>query len=350
MLAVFQVAAYLFSEGAEVDEASRLAPMESNLNTYQNLSSLDFDELLFFVSWDPEAGAAKTFDVFTKPRLDLAKRNGMSAMISFEPSRKKPSGQQVNYSLDSIISGEHDQYLSEYFEKLAAYTAENPEVQISIRTMHAMNAPIDAYHWSNSNPGKYKKAYAHIYEIGSLCKTLKWSFVFNNFSADSNWRNKRADSYLKWMPGSIEFESIGVAGFSRPYLKSKDGPTGGEVTPGDVLPEQFFQKIRERLPHAKLVVSETGVPYMKNTSELIEYTDHYYMKDQERAYWYQDLFRHLSEMDSKYNLNAVTISFGGNDHARSIDDTRDILTVVELSKTLEHFQRKGIRVGMYLGK
>ena len=50
LLAVFQVAAYLFSEGAEVDEASRLAALNSNLNTYQNLSSLDFDELLFFVS------------------------------------------------------------------------------------------------------------------------------------------------------------------------------------------------------------------------------------------------------------------------------------------------------------
>ena len=162
LLAVFQVAAYLFSEGAEVDEASRLAALESNLNTYQNLSSLNFDELLFFVSWDPEGGAAKTFNTFTKPRLDLAKRNGMSAMISFEPTRKKPSGQQVNYSLDSSISGEYDQYLSEYFEKLDEYTAENPEVQISIRTMHA---PINAYHWSDSNPWKYKRAYTHIYEM-----------------------------------------------------------------------------------------------------------------------------------------------------------------------------------------
>jgi hypothetical protein len=330
-----------------------LAQLTSRLNLSKERK---FGALLFFIDWDDNTfeQGKEHFEKDVKPFLDLAYAERMIPIITWEPVKKDAQGAFAKeYSLPSITQGKSDEYLRGWQAGLQEWMTAHPKYEVRIRLMHEMNAPIARYHWSNVTPTEYKDAYEHVYRIiDTVDGNLQWMFVFQNFTADKAWLQKRASDYDQYIP-DVPLDYLGIDGYSRPFLAGVDGPPGGEVTPQQVLPEQFFKSMRQAYPKAKLVISETSVPYMEKTDEPVPYPEgvlSYQMTDEQRASWIVALQEYLIALDQTYALEEVTWFNGNTDYHWSLFASEDSRTVEAFREFMDGLDKNGITVGIYPGE
>jgi cellulose synthase/poly-beta-1,6-N-acetylglucosamine synthase-like glycosyltransferase len=337
--------------------AQKMTASLGQLNTQLDLQSEQaFSSLLFFIDWRENSVSAgsKQFEHDVAPVLDLAYENGMIPIITWEPVKKNAQGEFAqDFKLASIRDGQSDLYLQGWREGLQKWMSDHPGYEVRIRLMHEMNAPIQRYHWSNVSPAEYRASYEYIYEkIAPVSEDVKWMLVFQNFTADAGWQQKRAKDYEQYSP-NVDIDYVGIDGYSRPFLNGVDGPIGGEVTPAQVLPEAFFRRMRELYPTAGLVISETSVPYMPATDEPVPYPSgkvSYQMTDPERAAWISELQSYVVYLDQKYTLAEVTWFNGNTDYHWSLDASEDQLTVQAFKNFMQKLKNEKIGVGIYPGE
>lgn len=322
--------------------------INNELKGYKNTEKLD--SILFFAQWGDNTNKTgeKDFNQNVRPFLDFSYSHNVTPTITWEPFIKGKS-YTVYYTVDSILEGKSDYYIYGWTKALNDWMKMHPGFEVRIRLMHEMNAPIADYQWSHVGPKKYKKVYAYIYNHSVLNNLLKWEISFSNYTADSNWQNKRASGYLEYIP-AIDISYIGIDGYSRPYLKGKVGPTGGEVTPEQVLPENFFKTIRGKYPNIKILVSETSIPYMDKTDEFIPYPAGekvYFVRDVQRAAWIYDLDKYITELNKKYGVYEVTWFNADTDYNWSLEGFPNTKTLMAFDKMVGDFETKGIRVGLF---
>ncbi len=343
-----------FDENAAISSERLTISLDKLDDRLSNLGENKFQTFLFFIGWgeNTEAAGADQFRVSVAPILNLAYERQMTPIITWEPKFSDEELQQ-QFSLSSIADGQSDRYLRGWRDELQKWLNDHPDFEVRIRLMHEMNAPIAEYPWSHVSPESYRLIFEHIFSIvNDVDGNLQWMLVFQNLTADANWQNKRAGDYEKYIP-NVPIDYIGIDGYSRLYQVGVDGPPGGEVTPQQVLPEEFFRLIRKRFPQTKLVISETSVPYISKTDELIPYPAgqvSYQMTDLQRAEWITDLQKYVISLNEKYGLYEVIWFNGNTDYHWSLFAPEDLLTFRSFQNFISVLRRNEMKMGIYPGE
>lgn len=206
----------------------------TEVDTYQALATHQVDTALVFKTWSNN----KDFE-----RLDLVNLNKRKIMpvLSWEPwDNKGSTTNQPEFTLRTIINGEHDDLLRKWASEIKAL-----DFPIVLRFAHEMNGPW--YPWSeqvNGNEkGEYISAWRHIHKIFEDvgAENIIWTWAPN---VNRYLRNvPLADLY----PGDSFVDLIGISGYS---VDDKDD---FETVYGSTISE--IRTFTDR----KILVTEIGV-------------------------------------------------------------------------------------------
>jgi len=153
----------------------------------------------WFQQWDNNAA----LDVGS---LNYVRSHGSIPLVTWEPW--VPNGQttQPSYTLSSIINGNHDSYITSW-----AVAARNWGHPFFLRFAHEMNG--NWYPWServNGNqPGQYKQAWQHVYDIFQRNQATQVTFVFCPNVVDPT-----TTSIASLYPGDAYVHWLGVDGYN----------------------------------------------------------------------------------------------------------------------------------------
>ncbi|MFN3331863.1 MAG: glycoside hydrolase family 26 protein [Caldilinea sp.] len=177
--------------------------------------------------------------------LDQITGYGATPMITFMsiPQPGDAGCDNPNWNLDSIISGNHDQYLNNFARQASRYRHD-----ILMRWGHEMN--LSEYSWSGYCNGanttaaeKYVQAYQHIVNIFRENNANNihwvWSPYYRSFPSQS-WNN--IENYY---PGDDYVDWIGVTGYNYPGWFSFED-----------LFDEFLRNMSERHPTIPVMLVE----------------------------------------------------------------------------------------------
>lgn len=140
-------------------------------------------------------------------------------MITWEPwVRGGPTTNQPNYSLSTIIAGDHDSYIRSYARSLKQING-----IVYIRLMHEMNG--DWYPWAgtvNGNtPAQYAVAFRHIVDIfrEEGADNARWIWSLNN-SDSPQWGTANFRTYY---PGDNYIDFAAIDGYNWGVLATWSG-------------------------------------------------------------------------------------------------------------------------------
>ncbi len=165
-----------------------VAPSSGSVFSFEQMIGKRPDMLAVFISWDEEF-----------PN-DFALSSGQTLVIFWE---------QYEVSLDEIISGKSDSYISRFAKYAKAYNS-----PVIIAPFHEMNG--DWSPWSgaygNNTPEKFILAWKHVYDIFDNVKddNIKWAWVVNHESVPDTVVNA-IESYY---PGDGYADYVGIDGFN----------------------------------------------------------------------------------------------------------------------------------------
>jgi len=164
------------------DTASSLASFQQQINKQPDISAS-------FVGWG---------DNFPTDVATPLKQSGQTLLIFWEPT---------NTTLDQIISGSTDPYISQF-----ASDAKNYENSIILVPMPEMNGNWDSWDGTatGNTPAKYIQAYKHIHDLFSGVQNVKFGWAVNNDSVPDTPENAIANYY----PGDNYVDYVGVDGFN----------------------------------------------------------------------------------------------------------------------------------------
>ncbi len=198
--------------------------------TINEMSSLIGDNLTIinvYLQWGNEYNSRLTPEFF-----QVFQRRGVTPMITWEPWNPSMGVNQEEYSLATIISGKHDEYIRQSARAIANYN--NP---VFLRFAHEMNG--NWYPWSGTvngnSPEQYALAWKHVVAIfrSEGVVNVTWVWTPNAGSVPNTQNNVLAsyypgDEYVDWV-GLDGYNWGGLQGdkswrsfdqiFSRPYVE-----------------------------------------------------------------------------------------------------------------------------------
>lgn len=115
--------------------------------------------------------------------------------------------EHYGFTLDSIIAGEHDEYIKEFRNEAANYDGE-----IILAPFHEMNGNWDGWGGAvgNNTPGKVILAWQHIFGIFQGVTNVKFAWTVNSLSVPNIEENNISHYY----PGEAYVDYVAVDGFN----------------------------------------------------------------------------------------------------------------------------------------
>ena len=178
-------------------------PNAAIISTYETIISREVSVVMWFLDW--------TYP-FPTATCEIINAHGSVPMITWMPM-KWADGTDETYSLENIIAGNCDSYISSF-----ANSAKSWGKPVFLRWGHEMNG--NWYNWSGYNNGsneaavaKYKEAWKRIYitfeALGANNVTWVWCPMNENIP-DQPWNY--ADKYY---PGNDYVDWVAFDGYSR---------------------------------------------------------------------------------------------------------------------------------------
>lgn len=190
---------------------------------------------------------------------------GATPMITWEPWNGEDGGiTQEKYSLDSIINGNHDDYISQFAKDVKAWGK-----PILLRPMHEMNG--DYYPWSctinGDDPTKYVRAFRRLKNLFNLHGANNAKFVWSPNYASPPSVADQCKNFSNLYPGDEYADYIGVSA----YNWGKDTSKGPGWVSLESLLEPFIDDMARLFPSKEIIVSEMGVVNEATVSEKSEW-------------------------------------------------------------------------------
>ena len=140
-------------------------------------------------------------DFSTQFPLEFAKQadaTGHILLIFWEPS---------NVSLDSIISGQYDEYVKNFANQANIYGK-----PIILVPMPEMNGNWDSWSGTSGNNSfaKIIEAWRHMHNLFLIAPNVKWGWTVNNVSVPDTPQN----AIVNYYPGDTYVDYVGVDGFN----------------------------------------------------------------------------------------------------------------------------------------
>jgi len=159
-----------------------------------------------YIAW---AESENNLNEFPTAQLQTLSNDGYLPEITWEPWDDSSGVNQPNYSLASIIDGDHDSYIQAWAEAAKAYGK-----PLLIRFAQEMNG--NWYPWSEqvngNSPGEYVQAWQHVHDIFAEdgVQNVKW--VWSPNVVGSGVSSNLAELY----PGDAYVDYVGIDGYSYP--------------------------------------------------------------------------------------------------------------------------------------
>jgi hypothetical protein len=194
-----------------------------------------------YIGWSYPASESYASN-FPTPQLVTLSNDGYLPEITWEPWLDSSGVNQPNYSLASIIDGNHDSYIQSWAKAAKAYGK-----PLLIRFAQEMNGTW--YPWSEqvngNSPGEYVQAWQHVHNIFAedAVQNVKWVWSPNVVGSGAS------SDLTELYPGDAYVDYIGIDGYSYP----NDGcPTASELF-GPTL------AITNQLSARPAMIAETGI-------------------------------------------------------------------------------------------
>lgn len=159
--------------------------------------------VMFYQDWGSKSG-------FNSTLMSKLSSDGRTPIITWEPWDASSGSIDIEthaqYSPQSIIDGEHDEYIRNWARGAAAYNQ-----PFFLRFAHEMNG--NWYPWGNSknDPATYKKMWKHVHDIFEEegATNVVWVWSPNNTDEFGS-----SDTILAYYPGDAYVDWVGVSGFN----------------------------------------------------------------------------------------------------------------------------------------
>lgn len=177
--------------------------------------------------------------------LDVVRSAGADPVVTWEPWKHLggDSYDRSAFTMASLVSGAHDDYLYRWADELAAWGQ-----PVYLRFAHEPNGTW--YPWSpagGTSPETYVQAWRHVYGIFATknVRNVRWIWAPNVIVA--------GEKLVQWYPGDDVVDVIGVDG----YNWGTSIPGGEWTSPKNLFGESFAQ-IRRFAPDKPILVTEVG--------------------------------------------------------------------------------------------
>jgi len=197
-----------------------------------------------YVGWSYPASEPSASD-FPTAQLETLSGDGYLPEITWEPWNGSNGVDQPNFSLASIINGDHDSYIQAWAEAAKAYGK-----PLLIRFAQEMNG--NWYPWSEqvngNSPGEYVAAWQHVHNIFTEdgATNVKWIWSPNAvYPGTSGASSALTELY----PGNAFVDYVGIDGYSYPI---EGCPTASELF-GPTL------AITNQISDRPAMIAETGI-------------------------------------------------------------------------------------------
>ena len=208
----------------------------NQVNSFERAVQANADIVMWFSDWSR--------GVVDRRQLEAVASHGSVAEITWEPwdSALGPNQPQPEYSMSSIVAGEHDDYIRQWADELREFGR-----PVMLRFAHEMNVQGTGYPWAQpeqNSAGEYVAAWRRIHDIfeGRNATNVRWV-----------WSPLASKFPVEYYPGDRYVDVIGFSGFN-----------GGSVLPWNgwrsfrrIFAGALFQA--ERLaPDMPVQISETS--------------------------------------------------------------------------------------------
>jgi beta-mannanase len=195
----------------------------------------------WFQSWGPYEDGK-----FCVPCARELYYEGREQVVTWEPQDyTSDTANQPDYSLDSIISGKHDDYIRGYAQDI-----KKSGVPVYLRLMHEMNT--DSYPYgeglNGNTPDKYKQAWVHVYDIFQQegATDVKWVWC-PNVGEPSHKTSYPLGAYY---PGDAYVDWIALDGYNWA------GATGSSWYSFEEIFTKSYNEVLEEAPNKPLMIAE----------------------------------------------------------------------------------------------
>jgi beta-mannanase len=174
---------------------------DSTMTDFESLTGKKPQLDMVFVHW----GNENTFPAYYAKRI---RDQGRTMVLFWEASDfTKDPLQQPNYSLDAILNGNFDSYLTTFAQGAKAYGG-----SVILIPFSEMNG--NWYNWSgtvgNNSPAKVIAAYRYVHSFFTDVPNVKFGWAPNNDSVPDT----AANQIEKYYPGSDVVDYVGLDGFN----------------------------------------------------------------------------------------------------------------------------------------
>jgi cellulose synthase (UDP-forming) len=206
----------------------------AEVNAFEHVARAHVGIVQWFADWD--------HDRVDLEQLRAVAARGSTPQITWEPwDRTRGVGRQPDYTLASIISGRHDEYIRSWARGLHRYGG-----PVLIRFAQEMNGIV--YPWAeatNGNrPGEYASAWRHVHDIFTAegATNVRWV-----------WCPKTGPIVPGQYPGDRYVNVVALSGFNGGSVL----PWGGWRTFADAF-NVPLQSLRRIAPGKPVQISEVG--------------------------------------------------------------------------------------------
>lgn len=199
--------------GAFVGNEDHRGPTAAEVNSFETKIGREVNSVLVYWAWND--GDFPTAELNSGVRFHDGYDTGTILHLTWEPWSRN-GGDDSSFSLDGIINGDFDSYISRFAQDSAAWGA-----PIRLRFMHEMiqdhnAATVGWYPWQD-RPVQYIQAWSHVYDIFQAQGASNVEFVWapNSFPFDLN-------TIAEYYPGQDKVQWLGLDG----YNAGEDGQPG----------------------------------------------------------------------------------------------------------------------------
>jgi beta-mannanase len=197
-----------------------------------------------YVGWSYPASESFASE-FPTAQLEALSNDGFLPEITWEPWNGSDGVNQPNYSLASIIDGDHDSYIQAWAEAAKAYGK-----PLLIRFAQEMNGTW--YPWSEqvngNSPGEYVEAWRHVHNIFAEDGVTNVKWVWSPNVVGSVVSGASSD-LVELYPGNAYVDYVGIDGYSYP----NDGCPTASALFGPTL------ATTDQLSDRPTMIAETGI-------------------------------------------------------------------------------------------